>query len=653
VKNSEFLRAVYGPLVNEYGWTTSFAASPASASAQWHGSPWTATETQEYLIDKRVDDNNYFCTSTLYAPPGEKRLRQKRYFHRLAVLAIDDLDPSLVYGPISYLIESSHRKYQAGVFLDPDDPDTKDAALIETLMKVLAHKNFVQNDRSGNNLIRYVRLPVGANTKYSQVFPVKVKIYEPGIVYTLNDACASFGIDLDRIKETNFFENKETPRERIKANESEQIDASEFIKAIINPNLKERSYHEPLLRLSSKLIAAGMHPGSVINHIRSLMLASKPDDDSEELERWQQRFGSELVRMVQGATEKFASPRVNETINSTSDLLRDIKTVGEAMASVRWLVRNFIPADSTGMMFGASGTFKSFLALDLALHVAHGFDFMGKATRKGAVAYVASEGGAGIYRRIKAWHEQHGIVDFPPNFYICTVPLQLSDPAEIDMLAAAIKEKTRDADKMELVVIDTLSQTFAGDENSASDISNYLRSINSKVRAAFETTTLIIHHTGHNATERPRGSSALTANLDYLLSVHKPDPQSMTARLNVSKQKDGERLENLYFNLEKVDLGQDEYGETVESLCAEYMEQSGNAAPTTGRRSKYKEIALALILKNGISSTHEIRNSCAENMTGANAVSISRRVATTLRELVKEGKIREKTKGVWVPENGS
>jgi len=206
---------------------------------------------------------------------------------------------------------------------------------------------------------------------------------------------------------------------------------------------------------------------------------------------------------------------------------------------------------------------------------------------------------------------------------------------------------------MELVVIDTLSQTFAGDENSASDISNYLRSINSKVRAAFETTTLIIHHTGHNATERPRGSSALTANLDYLLSVHKPDPQSMTARLNVSKQKDGERLENLYFNLEKVDLGQDEYGETVESLCAEYMEQSGNAAPTTGRRSKYKEIALALILKNGISSTHEIRNSCAENMTGANAVSISRRVATTLRELVKEGKIREKTKGVWVPENGS
>src|SRR5262249_31524456 len=70
-----------------------------------------------------------------------------------------------------------------------------------------------------------------------------------------------------------------------------------------------------------------------------------------------------------------------------------------------WLVKPVMPADSVGMMFGASGTFKSFIAVDAAMHVAHGLPWMGRRTRQGDVIYLAAEGGTGLWGRICAWHQ--------------------------------------------------------------------------------------------------------------------------------------------------------------------------------------------------------------------------------------------------------
>jgi hypothetical protein len=47
---------------------------------------------------------------------------------------------------------------------------------------------------------------------------------------------------------------------------------------------------------------------------------------------------------------------------------------------------------------------------------------------------------------------------------------------------------------------------------------------------------LILHHTGHNVTERPRGSSAMRANLGYMLGVHR-DEKEMLATLSLPEAK--------------------------------------------------------------------------------------------------------------------
>ena len=148
-------------------------------------------------------------------------------------------------------------------------------------------------------------------------------------------------------------------------------------------------------------------------------------------------------------------------------------------------------------------------------------------------------------------------------------PLLLTAQDEMARLKAAIGKLPQPPS---VVIIDTLSQTFSGDENSSSDIGTYLRMINSEIRASFNCTVIVIHHTGHSAAERPRGSSAITANLDFVLGVFKPDPEASRAKVGVHKMKDGDKVDDLYFNMTRLVLGEDSDGDEISSLVAAHDE---------------------------------------------------------------------------------
>ncbi|MXE01798.1 AAA family ATPase, partial [Escherichia coli] len=62
-----------------------------------------------------------------------------------------------------------------------------------------------------------------------------------------------------------------------------------------------------------------------------------------------------------------------------------------------------IPANSLCSTYGASGSYKSFLACSWACHVATGRYWGGRRVAHGSVMYVVGEGGIGVPRRIKAW----------------------------------------------------------------------------------------------------------------------------------------------------------------------------------------------------------------------------------------------------------
>ena len=275
-----------------------------------------------------------------------------------------------------------------------------------------------------------------------------------------------------------------------------------------------------------------------------------------------------------------------------------LRELQAAAGSIRWVVKHAVPAESVGVIFGGSGTFKSFIALDLALHVAHGLPWLGRRTEEGPVLYIAAEGGAGLWRRIDAWHRARRLKWQDAPMYVVPVGLDLMQDAERVLSAARACGVTPS-----LVIVDTLSQTFSGEENSANEVAAYLRELGLMFRQVWQAAVCVIHHSGHQATERPRGSSALRANVDWMLGVFR-DQDEMLATVECHKQKDGEKFADVSFRLSEMVLEHDEDGDPIKSLVARHMStteevQEAMAAEHKSGRGGHNRLIVALA-QNGI-----------------------------------------------------
>ena len=74
-----------------------------------------------------------------------------------------------------------------------------------------------------------------------------------------------------------------------------------------------------------------------------------------------------------------------------------------------WLIEDILEEESLIGLIGSSGSGKSFLAIDMACSIASGVPFHGRATTKGTVLYVASEGKRGLTTRVEAWCQKNGV----------------------------------------------------------------------------------------------------------------------------------------------------------------------------------------------------------------------------------------------------
>lgn len=311
--------------------------------------------------------------------------------------------------------------------------------------------------------------------------------------------------------------------------------------------------------------------------------------------------GKDAARVLDDAKVSFGRLADQRKLGTNRMPLLGLSELREHSHAVSWLVKNVIPAESIGMLYGGSGTFKSFIALDAALHIVHGLPWMGRRTRQGGVLYVAAEGGAGLWARIVAWHRARRLQWGSVPFHVI--------PAAVDLTADAWRVVEAAQSKglaPTLVVIDTLSQTYAGEENSANEMAAYFRELGNRFRALWKCAVLLLHHTGHQATERPRGSSAIRANLDFMLGVFR-DEKEMLATLTCAKQKDGDAFQDATFALTVHTLGEDEDGDKVTSLVArhlssaEEMSQAMETERSAGRGGK-NQLLLSL-LQNGVKET--------------------------------------------------
>lgn len=283
--------------------------------------------------------------------------------------------------------------------------------------------------------------------------------------------------------------------------------------------------------------------------------------------------------------------------DSAKRLVVDLAQLGEMSKNVSWQVKHTIPAQSIGVVFGASGTFKSFIALDLCLHIAHGLPWLGKKTKQGTVVYVAAEGGAGLMRRITAWHMKRNMALPLERFFVCPQAVTMNDAPQIERLRTDIEAVCQ---QPTLVVVDTMSQTFSGNENSNDEVAAFFNSIKANLMQPLGCGAMVIHHSGHEATDRTRGASAIKDNADYVFGVFR-EKDAMLARLECTKQKDGDKTDVANFELESCQLGIDEDGEAVTSLVSSFADTNGTklVEAVTKQRNSAQAIFLSLVRETG------------------------------------------------------
>lgn len=236
-------------------------------------------------------------------------------------------------------------------------------------------------------------------------------------------------------------------------------------------------------------------------------------------------------------------------------------------AKVDWFVKGFLPRAQLAILFGPSGSGKSFLAFDLCAAIARGLEtWNGKRVMKARVAYLVAEGVPGFRQRIKAYRAEHGVSasDLDMTIIAGVVP-NLTDAESVKRLKADLEK----FGPYDLIVFDTFAQVTSGaNENSGEAMGTALKHCR-EIAQVCGAMSLLVHHSGKDDTKGARGWSGLKAAADVELEV-KRDKDGEQRSVTITKMKDGEDNAAQGFKLRSVSMGKDEDGDDITSCVVEY-----------------------------------------------------------------------------------
>ena len=211
------------------------------------------------------------------------------------------------------------------------------------------------------------------------------------------------------------------------------------------------------------------------------------------------------------------------------------------------LIAGTLDQGSVALLYGASQSYKTFLALDWAASVAAGTEWQGRQCEPMNVLYVAAEGVRGIKSRLAAWKSSRA-VSVDKEFEIIRRPVNIYDEQHVQQFCDFVKRRG-----FQFIAIDTLARCSGGaDENSTQDMNAIVESAYEILGSTIDGNgcVLIVHHTGKNGGP-PRGSSALWNGVDTAYASKRDGGGMIT--VECEKLKDGPTGDKLHLKLHPVD----------------------------------------------------------------------------------------------------
>ncbi|TIL34296.1 AAA family ATPase [Mesorhizobium sp.] len=289
----------------------------------------------------------------------------------------------------------------------------------------------------------------------------------------------------------------------------------------------------------------------------------------------------------------------------------------EAGQEHEYLIEDILTRHEVAVIYGESGSGKSFEAIDMAMAVDRGVPFNGKEVRKGGVIYQAGEGGIGVKLRLRAYRQTYMEPGERVDFVLLPSRVDLfAKPGEQDIetsrgtdaLIAEIKAWAETFTvPLELVVIDTLATATPGaNENASTDMSVVLTNLE-RIRDECRCTVLMVHHKPRNG-NNPRGHSSLFANVDNAIELeitqrldvaYRADGTQLVRQIHratIQKNKDGERGHGWDFILKQVVLGTRPNGKPLTSVVCAPPGGQGPEVTDDKRLSDQQAIAMQALI---------------------------------------------------------
>ena len=306
------------------------------------------------------------------------------------------------------------------------------------------------------------------------------------------------------------------------------------------------------------------------------------------------------------------------------------------------LIKGYLPRNAFGVVYGASGSYKSFHALSWACSVATGKTWNSKKVTHCNVLYIAGEGGIGVPRRIKAWATQHISNEQVENLYRINHPVIFSQSDEVSALLQTIEaHQTAYKQEFGLIIIDTLARCFGhACENKAEDMNAFIAACD-RIKAETRATILVVHHSGKDADKGARGSSALRAACDFEYKIERLN-EERSYRLICTKAKDDEEAPSQLFELSESIVFTDEDGEPIHSLAALSIGKE-DIAPNDVLRPQNAQKALIVMLADMESYGGPVTRTALRERYKQAGYSPNN-FARTLNSLINQGMIMEKGK---------
>jgi hypothetical protein len=339
----------------------------------------------------------------------------------------------------------------------------------------------------------------------------------------------------------------------------------------------------------------------------------------------------------------------------------------------RDIVEGLIPERGVTWMYGASMSFKTFVAMSIAAAASRGADWMGRKTEHCLVFYVGAEGGMSLHVRRAGAELAAGATG---DMCVLTDRPQLDEPTGQSRLRGLISgfigsvftapedetqraifeeaEKLTEGGSSEcsgdetavLVVIDTYSQTSGGDDKT--NVSAFLKGLRDMIEDAGEArlSFLVIDH-ATKAGGSYVGSVAKLNDVDSQIEVVR-DGSSMRAVLHHRKVKDGIESEPLALELETIGLVyEDAYGRELTTLV---VKDGTRAAKIASVAEGKAGVVLRLLEDEGGRCGDDVLRrlfSAHASNDGIKAESVARAYKRAKENLIAEGLVEEAGEQLW------